>query len=99
MMGKLLHARPVHVPEIGAANRSGTRLALRQNVNLEMNVVVVRLALAQIGERLRRLLGSCYTERLQSRGGHHPWRDRGGEDFRLEWPERNILPLLDVACA
>src|SRR6185369_12100362 len=38
-------------------------------------------------------------ERFQRLTCDHPWTDRGRKRLRLEWPERHILPLLDITRA
>src|ERR1043166_4646164 len=67
------------------------------HADLERHVAIVRLHLLQIGQRFWILRRTMKTERLQRLARHHPWADRGREHLGLEWSERYVFPLLDIA--
>ena len=62
-------------------------------------IVIVRLRLLQIGQRLWILRRTVQTKRLQRLARHHPRADRRAERLGLERAERHVFPLLDVARA
>ena len=98
-MHQLLHRRPVHVFEIGAADVGGFVHRRGAQGHIELQIVIVRLRLLQIRQRHRLLRRARHAKRLQRLAGDDPGADRGGERLGLERPERHIFPLLDIARA
>mmetsp|Transcript_15676 Transcript_15676/g.32170 ORF Transcript_15676/g.32170 Transcript_15676/m.32170 type:complete len:237 (+) Transcript_15676:404-1114(+) len=95
----LLHI-PVHVLEVGARDHSRGFHVFSLNLHLEGNVIraVVRVLEVWQWDGAVLLAGRGFAaERLKSVQGHHPRRDRGGEVFGPEGPQRYVLPLLNVA--
>src|SRR5947199_273515 len=98
-MHQLLHRRPIHVFEIGPADAYRLVHLRRAQGNIELQIVVVWLHLLQIWQWSRILPWPVKPEWFQRLACDHPRTDRGGKRLGLKWPERHILPLLDIARA
>src|SRR5471032_375832 len=68
-------------------------------MHFEFDIECMIASVAQIRKRFRLLFRRGGTEWLECVERDDPRRDRGRETLRVEWPERHIFPLLDIAGA
>ncbi len=102
-----LRHSPVHVAGTAEGNplrrQAFVTHGLSQQQHLQLDIqrtLLLVLLVVEIRQRLRVTLGPRRlgtTEGLQRFGHHDPGRDAGGEALGQEWPQRLVLPGLQVA--